>query len=298
MERKIVQHGPSTMMVSLPAKWIQKKGLKKGDELNIEQKEDHLIVGLDRKKHKSETSLNLSSLEESSVRTLLTNAYRLGYDKINVSFKDKEGLGTIKELVEKNLLGFEITKKGENNCLIESITEPSLDQFDNIFSKVFANIKEMFVIGEDILKGNAQEFEDIDRKIQQLDNFCKRVLVKNSLFENNFLQWNFHSSLIHASRELYHLLNYVTRVHFKASKLELELFSDIKKLFEVIHEAYSKKDLSLLESTHKIEKELIYKKGYNALKKSKDPVVVHHLMTMAKHFYLANSPLMGMIIKD
>jgi len=298
MERKIVKHGPATMMISLPAKWIKKKGLKKGDELSIEQKEDHLILSLDKRKHKSETALNLTQLEESSVRTILTNAYRLGYDKINISYKNEDVLSVIKMLVEKNLLGFEITKKTEEGCVIESITEPSLDQFENIFSKVFMNIEDMFMIGEKILKGEKKEFEDVDRKIQQLDNFCKRVLVKNSMFENNFLQWNFHSSLIHASRELYHLFDYLSKTNFKASKSELELFVKVRKIFEKIKEAYLKKDLSLLEQIHKIEKQLIYNEGYGALKKSKDPIVVTHLLITAKHFYLANSPLMGMVISN
>ena len=284
-------------MISLPAKWIKKKGLKKGDELNVKQNEDNLVLSLDKKTHKTETTINLTSLEESSIRTILTNAYRLGYDKINLTYGKEEILKSIKILVEKNLLGFEVTNKESNKCVIESITEPALDQFDNIFSKVFMNIEEMFEVGENILKGERQEFEDLNRKILQLDNFCKRVLVKNSLFENNFLQWNFHSSLIHASRELYHLFKYLSNSNFKASKIELELLGKVKEVFEIIREAYSKKDLSLLEGVHKIEKLLSYKDGYSALKKTKDPIVVNHILVSAKHFYLANSPLMGILIR-
>ena len=111
MERKIVQHGPATMMVSLPAKWIKKKGLKKGDSLFVDEKPENLILSLDKKKHKSTTSINLSSLEESSIRTVLTNAYRLGYDKINISFEKKEIFGILNKFVDMTLLGFEITKK-------------------------------------------------------------------------------------------------------------------------------------------------------------------------------------------
>ncbi|MFA5724609.1 MAG: AbrB/MazE/SpoVT family DNA-binding domain-containing protein [Candidatus Pacearchaeota archaeon] len=297
MERKIVQHGPATLMISLPAKWVRKKGLKKGDELNIEEKENQLIMGLDAKKHKSETSINISSFEESSIRTILTNVYRLGYDKITINYKDEAAIKIINEITEKNLLGFEITEKANGNCKIESITEPSIEQFDNIFSKVFMNIDDLFLIGENLFLGKKQEFEDIDRKIQQLDNFCKRVLIKNSLFENNFLHWSFHSSLIHASRELYHLFKYISRVNFKASKQELDLFFDVKEIFEIIKESYAKKDLALLEKVHKLEKELTYKKGYNALKKS-DPIIIHHLLTSARHFYLTNSPLIGILIKN
>ena len=36
MKRKVVQQGPSTLMVSLPAKWAKRLGIKKGDEINID----------------------------------------------------------------------------------------------------------------------------------------------------------------------------------------------------------------------------------------------------------------------
>lgn len=297
MERKIVQHGPATMMVSLPAKWIKKKGLKKGDSLFVDEKPENLILSLDKKKHKSTTSINLSSLEESSIRTVLTNAYRLGYDKINISFEKKEIFGILNKFVDMTLLGFEITKKTSNSVVIESITEPSLDQFDNIFSKVFMNIEDLFLIGEEILNNKkSDDFEDIGRKILQLDNFCKRVLVKNSFFENNFLRWAFHSNLIHAIRELHHLYKYLLKNSFKISKSEMELFNDTKDIFLMIKGAYYNQDLKLLEKIHKMEKDLTYKKGYVTLKKSKNPIIVHHLVTVAKHFYLSSSPLMGMVI--
>jgi phosphate uptake regulator len=296
MERKIVQHGPATLMVSLPAKWAREKGLKKGDTLEITQKENGLLMNLDKTKHKDETSLDLSSLEESSIRTLLTNAYRLGYDKINIHFTDKDALKTIKELSEKNLLGFEVTSKSKKGCVIENITEPSLEQFDNIFSKVFSNIEDLFIIGENLLNGKKDDYEDIDRKIQQFDNFCKRVLVKNSLFENNFLQWSFHSSLIHGTRELYHLFEYLSKKKIKTSNYELLLLEKCKKMFGMIREAYDKEDIKILERVHEEEKEISYNKGYEALNKSTNPIVIHHLITATKHLYLANSPLMGILL--
>ena len=298
MERKVVQHGPSTLMISLPSKWVKKKGLKKGDELDVEQKENNLIISLDKRKQKTEINLDLSSLEESSVRTILTNIYRLGYDKITINYQNNKILEIIKTLVEKNLLGFEITEKTATGCKIESITEPAMDQFENIFSKVLINIDELFAILEETFTGQKRDFEDIDRKIQQFDNFCRRVLVKNSLFENNFLQWTFHSELIHATREIYHLLNYLSYSKVKISKYEFEMLKETKKVFEIIRESYNKRDIHLLEKVHELEKEATYRKGYEALKKTENSIIVFHLMLALKHFYLTNSPLMGIIMQN
>ena len=40
MKRNLVQHGASTLMVSLPAEWAKKHGLRKGDQVEIEPHDD------------------------------------------------------------------------------------------------------------------------------------------------------------------------------------------------------------------------------------------------------------------
>ena len=296
MKRKVVRHGESTMTISLPSKWIEQHRVKKGDELDVIERENNLIVGLEEKKSKKEISLDITSLEESSIKAIIANSYRLGYDKINLRFDNQKAVKTITELVEKSLLGFEIIKKDSNSCLIESITEPAKDQFDNIFSKVFLNIEELFSSIEFSLKGEKTDFDDTDRKIQQYDNFCRRIIVQRGIYENNFLQWSFHSSLIHGSRELYRLLKYIGPKKINLTKEELEILEGTKKIFSIINEAYNNKDLQELEKAHSLEKDLTYNKGYKVLSKSKNPIVIFHLMAALKHFYLSSSPLMGMLI--
>ncbi len=44
MKRKVSLHGPSTLTVSLPSKWVKKYCIKKGDELDIEEKNSTLII--------------------------------------------------------------------------------------------------------------------------------------------------------------------------------------------------------------------------------------------------------------
>ena len=50
MKRKIVQHGSSSLTVSIPYKWIQKYNLNKGDEINIEENGNSLILSSDNRK--------------------------------------------------------------------------------------------------------------------------------------------------------------------------------------------------------------------------------------------------------
>ena len=296
MNRKLVKHGEATMMISLPSKWIHQNKLNKGDELEVEERGNHLLIKLEKEKEIRETELNLSSLDEAYIRTLITNAYRLGFDKIHIKFEKKETLKTIKEVVEKNLLGFDIIKEGEKFCEIESITEPSKEQFDNIFNKFLMNIEEMFEAVKSQLNGLEAEYKDTDRRILQYDNFCKRILVKYNKNEENFLKWAVHSNLTHASRELYHLAEYLAKNKCKSSKEELLLLEKVRQIFQGIKSVYDSGDFKGLEKVNDLEKEIVYKIGYSLLKKSKDPVIVFRLLSSARQFYLAFSPLAGAII--
>ena len=298
MKRKIVKQGAATLMVSLPSKWCRKNKINKGDEVNIEEKQNNLIVGLEPGKHKTSIEFNISNLTESSIRTLLTNTYRLGYDKVKVNFKDKNAFEIIKETINKNLLGFEIIKKRDNSCEIENVTEPAKEQFDNIFSKIFLNIEELFRLTNLEFQGKKQEFHEIERKIQQFDNFCKRVISKFDIFSDSHLRWSFHVELIHAQRELYHMLKYLSknRNRIKVEKQVHELLEKCEKVFEMLKKAYYEKDILLLEKIHEIEKRFVYKNGYELIIKNKNKILTHHLIGSIRNFYLASSPLMGMFL--
>ena len=43
MKRKLVKQGPATLMVSLPVKWLQSQNLNKGDEVDIEVKDNKIV---------------------------------------------------------------------------------------------------------------------------------------------------------------------------------------------------------------------------------------------------------------
>ena len=46
MKRKVVQHGPSSLIVSLPNEWIKKNKIKKGDNLDVNIIGKSILSGL------------------------------------------------------------------------------------------------------------------------------------------------------------------------------------------------------------------------------------------------------------
>lgn len=281
------------MMISLPTKWVKENSLGKGSEVELTERDNLLVISKDPEKIKREVTINLTTPIRTAVRTLITNAYRTGYDKVTVNFKEKHIYNFIKELVDEQLLGYEIIKKEGNSCVIENIASLTEEQFDNIFAKLWMNIEETFEYVEQYLRGEKPEFEKTQNKTKEFDNLCRRIIFKENL-PNSELNIDFHSDLVHAQRELYLLLTYLENHKIKNPKTELEVLFEAKKSFGMLKKAYYEKDIVLVEQLIQFQQEH-YKIFYKDLEKA-NPIVIHHLMNALRGFYLGASPLAGMLM--
>lgn len=297
MNRKLVKQGSGTLMVSLPSKWVHELGLEKGSEVALDELDLGILISANPRQKKTSTRIALSTLVESHIRTLITAAYRQGFDRIEVAYEDDRQYSMLARVVKTMLVGFDIVSKEKNKCILESITEPSEEQFDSLLSKIFLNISLLFdvCIGSLERKPLAEDIDEIEERIQKYDNFCRRVLVRQRLRQRKpELLWSFLTLLIHAQRELY-LAH--THAALQDNRPEtITLLHAIKQMYDLLIRAYEKKDVALLSKVHSMEKQLVYQQGYALLRSKKDAVVVYHILSCARQCYQANSPLVGILL--
>ncbi len=298
MDRKLVQQGNSTLMVSLPSKWLKQFGLKKGDDVSIEEVGGNLLISKESTKKKKQTKFNLNNCTESSIRTTIINSYRSGFDIIEINFKDDHQYKIILNTINNYLIGFDVTKKEKNTCVVENITEPSEEQFDVLFRKILYNISLLIDGTESRLKEEIrfEDYEAVVLTIHKYDNFCRRVISKQNIFgSESSLFWTFSGILIHGQRELYHLNKFLDKN--KVSFKNFEFFHKLKEVFDMLSEGYIKKDISKLEKLHELEKKIIYSDFYNVIQTNKkENIVLYHVAVAIKDFYLASSPLIGLLL--
>ncbi|MFH1505362.1 MAG: hypothetical protein ABIE94_00010 [archaeon] len=300
MKRKLVRQGAATLMVSLPSKWIKQHNLIKGSEVDIEPVNKNLMVSAKILNIKSETEINLINLTESSIRTLITNTYRSGYDKILVNFDKEEQFKILREVITSRLIGFEIIKRGKNVCTVENITEPSSEQFDVLVKKIFFNISMFIDMTESRMKGKdaEEDYHEMAERIQKYDNFCRRVISKGKFKQqkSEFI-WTFLALLIHAYRELYHM-NKLLDKKPKISVKTFELLENTREIFENVKKAYLEKKVDYLAAVHEQEKDFLYERGYSLLqqKTGKENLIIYHLMVCIRELYQSNSPLSGFLM--
>lgn len=299
MKRKLVQQGASTLMISLPSKWIKQQQLNKGDEIEIQEQEPNLLLSKEQGKIKKQAQLELTNNTESTLRFLITNMYRKGYEKIEIQFKDQEQFNIIKKTLKEYLIGFDIITQTKNNCIIENITEPSPEQFDIILQKILYNIKEMINNTVQRLQGKTttMDYKEIMQTIHQYDNFCRRTISKKHR-KKEIYYWHFLSVINHAPRELYHLNRFLDQKNTKVSKETIALLEKSIEIIDLVIKTYQKKDITLTEQIHKKEKELINTTGYKLLstKKGAEGVIIYHIMASIRNLYLSTSPLTGILL--
>lgn len=150
MKRKIVQHGTNTLTISLPSRWAKENNLKKGDELELSENDDGLMISGKGKAEKQEISIDVTKLATTSLLTYtLLDLFMKGYKKIRIKYEPKikasdtlqrkqlfDTIVVIKSL-SKYLIGSEITEDKPGMCVLEEITFPDPSTFNNAFRRGF-----------------------------------------------------------------------------------------------------------------------------------------------------------------
>jgi hypothetical protein len=294
MKRKLISQRDSYTL-TLPIKWIREHGLDKKGEVDIEEEKEGLFIKSLAIPKKS-TEITIDSSNKKFVAYILNNLYRSGYDSVRINFKEKGIVKLVEEQI-KLLLGWQIIEKKENNILIDNLTEPTTEKFDVLFRRIFFIIKTDLDILEDSLKGIKLDIEEIEKganEVVTLDNFCRRCISKRIVEKEKInFYWHFVSTLTWVHREIYSLLNYLSRKKIKNKEL-LALTEKISKAFDFLHEGFFEKNFKKIESVFNITEE-IQNQEEKLLKVCKNTLVYHKLLQISRMINLLCSPCIGIL---
>ncbi|MBS3170733.1 phosphate uptake regulator PhoU [Candidatus Woesearchaeota archaeon] len=262
MKRNVILMGGKTYVLSLPHSWVKKYGIKKGEELDVEERGNQVIVSTERSSDGGEIEVDFSALNEMIGRAV-GGLYKAGYDKVRVKFETKEQLQKIEETLHRTCVGFQITKQDENYVLIECLSEVLPDEFDKSLKRLFFSIESM---NQDLVE--AMENKDIealkkiiekDDQINRLADFCRRVLNKDE------------TQIILSSGSVYYIVEQLERLgdYYKAiarrlidrkigfTKKDVDLFKALGEYFILLRELYYDFNLEKYELFGVRRKELL-----------------------------------------
>ncbi len=313
MKRKVSRIGPATLMVSLPSKWVKKHGIKKGDEVEVEEKDKLLIINSKggRFPEERKVEIDISGLDRTSLMLAIRGAYRIGYDEIRVRFSNqvtehfrlnqKKNVVSVIHQEVARLVGVEIIEEKENYCVIKDLIHGKSKDFDTALRRVFCLLKDM---STDLVEGAKTEnfalIESIEYKhdtITKFISYCLRILSIEGYPD------------VRKTPIIYHIVASIDRI-VDVLKYRARDLLNIKKLSKIVIDICEKihKSICLYEELfYKFKNETAYELNknredtLNMIKKSKkkldpdDLVFVINMKEILESFWDLELSRMSMI---
>lgn len=181
MKRKVIQIAESTQLISIPRKWSQKYGIKKGDELNIEEDENTLKISTERDILLSNIEVDLRG-KGKLIHRAISSLYRCGYNEIKIYFNDSSEFELIQSTIHEEMVGFEIVEEGKNYILTKQVSTIDHSLFDSMLRRTFIFITSSSEGLIDALKKDKPNLlRNIiirDKTINKLTNYLRRGINK------------------------------------------------------------------------------------------------------------------------
>lgn len=286
MKRKVVKHGTATLTISLPIQWARKFSINHGDELEVEERGNRIIVKPFNEKLEKEIIVTIDAEENIPARRQIIIRYIAGYNKIIVKYKNKAVNTKIQEIVRDLLMGFEIIEQGNNYCVLKNVAKGIEEEFDVMFNR-------LIIITTSMLKDLNEAFNTKDLNIisgfitsemsaNKINLFCRRML----------------NTLGHKEREttaLYSIVNQleeITDLCLRISKYSINnkvsVSRDIINYLELLIQYFNLWHKSFIEHTDKHLMEIkkleikFLDLGPKVIEKCKpnESVVMHYLMSI------------------
>lgn len=123
--RRIQLTGGSTYIISLPKKWVIDNNLKKGDVVSLIYDKNKIIISCSPEKLvKKEIEYRVDDkIEPIDVVRQVISFYLAGYEVIKIIFSRSSEImrATLKKMIRKKMVGFEVTDEGSNYMEIRSL---------------------------------------------------------------------------------------------------------------------------------------------------------------------------------
>jgi len=261
MKRKIIQIANSTYLVSLPKKWCVVHNVKKGDEIDVDENGNQIMISPEKKKVITSIEIDITDLDRTSLFYAIRALYKKGYDEIKVNFNKptaihfrKNKILNIVTLVHEEatrLPGMEVIQQKENYCVLKAISDTSSSEFNVILKRIFGLFLDAY---NDLVEGaknnNRTQLETIKEKHDTITKFIahnQRLLNKNvHIDKNNYF-------LLHILAQLdtiVDMLNVSARnligYNKKISKQTADLLENMAESFEISTQLFQRFDKKLI----------------------------------------------------
>lgn len=193
VKRKVIQIANSTQLISLPRKWTIKYGVKKGDELEVEEEGSKVIISTEKSQESGNIEVDITGADRDFLLFLIRSLYTKGYDEIRLVFNNPlidhhrihKKVTVISEVhIEMNrLTGIEVVQEHENFCILKVISESSMKDFDVILRRLFLLVLDA---SDDLVKGTIGGDKYLVETLEQKHDTITKFMASGLRLLNKF----------------------------------------------------------------------------------------------------------------
>ncbi len=242
MKRKVIQLAGKTSVVSLPQMWVKKFGIKKGDEIELIEKANEIVIKIAGDSSVKKAKINLEGVSRRVSRLILSSLHRRGFDEIEVIGGTKEQIEEINNLVKDVMLGFIVSEQTSKKVLYKNMYQDHETDFENILRRAFLiTIKISEETTKKIKEGNFKDIKgilDIEMENNKLTNFCERILCKSLYASSEIMP--FHFTVVWNLEKLADQYKYICNLmKGKTKKIDNNLYLLSENVHECLKDSYS-----------------------------------------------------------
>jgi len=270
MKRKLIMLGQAAA-VTIPKKWLDKLGLKKGQDIDVSTSGNKLVITAESEGQVKKTKIHITGKVDTTAWWSLINLYQLGYDEIEVTYDDPKAIRLIESVVKEMLTGFAVVDQYGKTCILKSISK-EID-FDTVLKRAFLVTLSYVDRTLELMKqGKIEETEDLkgmEDTINVLLTFCMRILNKYGYKDpskaNLMYTFVWHLEVV---GDLFEDVSEIAREHpnVKVDDEFIEIYGKVNKLLKEAYNYYYKFEEDKLEELAVARKRLLVD-----IKKCKNP---------------------------
>jgi phosphate uptake regulator len=252
MKRNLIRLSPSTAVVSLPASWVKKNRLQKGDALEVQEVENAIMVGVESKRTARAITVDLREVDEKLAFAHADAAYVAGYDDITFLIKGKRQQ-EVMGFVATEVPGMIIVEQTQERVRFKDITGETREDVDALVARIFSMLVAM--LDDALAAVKSRDWEVLvtmkrrDRVLNSYVSYCQRLMNKYGYvaFSKTGLLVAYLKLLEMLADHCCVLMRIVGRGRLDAQK-ELDRLLQAARLLHRLHTDYSEKRLAQFES--------------------------------------------------
>jgi len=303
MKRTLINQGGGGFTVYLPKKWVTGSGLTGGDQVEIEERGRSLSISSGPGARR-EAKIILAPENRGDLSVLMTHLYRKGADTIIINNSDETDKEEAREAARDLLLGFDVFDNGPRSVKAVSISEPSIENHEAIFRRLFLIIKETIKnLSDQAENGRVRDVKVIGALKKDHDRyilFCKRIVARGDAGDP-VTTWEMLTFLMHIEHCLYYLGRFCSENKVAMTPRLKEGLEIARKYFDLYSEAYNTSDMKKIHKLNELKSKYQFGWCYKSIAASRgDEAVALSLIREAMRLMqIGSSPvLIGIMDKE